>query len=141
VFFALGTQVPSAIVSPALWKFKFDSKQEQGMKIIKKLLGGIPMNKMTKNILIGSAVTAGSAALATAVYKKKQKDDFEVDEDVDLMNNQKYDKMESVDADKTDAEKGLTELDHTYREEWQANGFPQTHMEMEKLKEESNDDK
>ena len=99
------------------------------------------MKKMTKNIIIGSAVSAGGAALATAVYKKKQKDKFEVDEDVDLMNNTKYDEMESVDADKSDAEKGLSELDHTYREEWQANGFPQTHMEMEKLKEEENEDK
>ncbi|RIW34615.1 hypothetical protein D3H55_08855 [Bacillus salacetis] len=97
------------------------------------------MNKKTKNILIGSAVSAGGAALATAVYKKKKSDKFEVDEDVNLMQSEKYDDMESVDADKSEAEKGLSELDHTYREEWQANGFPQTHAEMEKLKED--DDK
>ncbi|WP_421385237.1 hypothetical protein ACOJQI_10885 [Bacillus salacetis] len=99
------------------------------------------MKKMTKNILIGSAVSAGGAALATAVYKKKKNDKFETDEDVDFRNNEQYDEMESVDADKSDAEKGLTELDHTYREQWQANGIPQTHAEMERLKEEAREDK
>jgi hypothetical protein len=93
------------------------------------------MKTMTKNILIGSVVSAGGAAVATAVYKKKKKDKFPVEDDIDMRNSTELDEMESVDADKTDEEKGLTQLDHTYRAEWVANGFPQTHMEAEKLKE------
>ncbi|SDK47959.1 hypothetical protein [Sediminibacillus albus] len=48
----------------------------------------------------------------------------------------KKDDIESPDAPVDDAEKGLTELDHEYRSEWIANGFPQTHREMERLEEE-----
>ncbi|WP_077624415.1 hypothetical protein [Sediminibacillus massiliensis] len=48
----------------------------------------------------------------------------------------KKDDIESPDADKDEAEKGLTGLDHEYRAEWVANGFPQTHRDMERLEEE-----
>ncbi|SDM78900.1 hypothetical protein [Sediminibacillus halophilus] len=49
---------------------------------------------------------------------------------------QKKDKIASPDAPEDEAEKGLTGLDHEYRSEWVANGFPQTHREMERLEEE-----
>ncbi|WP_053217068.1 hypothetical protein [Virgibacillus senegalensis] len=49
---------------------------------------------------------------------------------------QKKDDIESPDAPQDEAEQGLTGLDHEYRSEWVANGFPQTHREMERLEEE-----
>ncbi|QTM98502.1 hypothetical protein ERJ70_03840 [Sediminibacillus dalangtanensis] len=49
---------------------------------------------------------------------------------------QKKDEIASPDAPEDEAEKGLTGLDHEYRSEWVANGFPQTHREMERLEEE-----
>jgi hypothetical protein len=53
-----------------------------------------------------------------------------------MINRKKIDRMESVDADKVPEEKGLTQLDSTYRSEWIANGFPQTHKEMKELEKE-----
>ncbi|MGD6968139.1 hypothetical protein ACQCVP_17060 [Rossellomorea vietnamensis] len=98
------------------------------------------MKKSTKGLIVGSLVSAGGAALATAAIKKKKGDDPEVIEDTDMRNSKKIDQRESPDADKTDEEKGLTELDHAYRAEWSANGFPQTHQAMEELKEEDEKD-
>ena len=61
--------------------------------------------------------------------------------DSDWKHSEKVDKEESVDAKKTDAEKGLTKLDSAYRAEWQANGFPQTRKEMKELEEAEKEDK
>jgi hypothetical protein len=52
---------------------------------------------------------------------------------------EKKDKIESPDAVKDPAYQGLTQLDAQYRDEWQANGFPQTHAELE-LEEDGQDD-
>ncbi|MGM0845896.1 MAG: hypothetical protein ACQEUT_13050 [Bacillota bacterium] len=93
------------------------------------------MKNLTKGLIVGSLVSAGGAAVATAAVKKKKRDEAEVIEDTDMRNSKKIDQRESPDADKADEEKGLTELDHAYRAEWSANGFPQTHQAMEELKE------
>jgi hypothetical protein len=98
------------------------------------------MNKMMKNVLMGSLVSAGSAALATTIYKRRKKANFPVDEDIDTKHDLKADFEESPNADYEEEEIGLTKLDSTYRSEWQANGFPMTHAEMDRLEEESRQD-
>mgnify|MGYP001029670237 CR=1 FL=1 len=50
----------------------------------------------------------------------------------------KKDKVESVDSEKAEEYEGLTGLDAQYRDEWQANGFPQTHAELKALEKEEN---
>ncbi|MDM5340198.1 hypothetical protein QUF84_23640 [Fictibacillus enclensis] len=81
--------------------------------------------------MIGSALST-SAVLAINSYRLK-KHSPNVLPDVDHKRSLRVDRMESVDANKDPEEKGLTQLDSTYRSEWQANGFPQTHMEWEEL--------
>ncbi|RIW34637.1 hypothetical protein D3H55_08975 [Bacillus salacetis] len=97
------------------------------------------MNKMIRNVLMGSLVSAGSAALATTIYKRR-KGNFPVDEDIDTKHDLKADFEESPNADYEEEEIGLTKLDSAYRSEWQANGFPMTHAEMERLEQESRQD-
>ncbi|WP_026695222.1 hypothetical protein [Peribacillus kribbensis] len=97
------------------------------------------MKKLTSTILMGSMVSAGTAALLLAAYKKRN-GNVEVLEDLDMRNSGKLDEMESVDADKVPEEQGLTQLDSTYRNEWVANGFPQTHQEMKELEEAEKED-
>jgi DNA replication protein DnaD len=98
------------------------------------------MKKTTKNVLMGSLVSAGSAAIATAIYKKRKKANFPVDEDIDTKHDLRADWEESPNADYEEEEIGLTKLDSTYRQEWQANGFPMTHAEMERLEKEAEQD-
>ncbi|WP_087973278.1 hypothetical protein [Oceanobacillus rekensis] len=86
------------------------------------------MKNSTMNLILGSALTASGAVLAMTAYKQRQSESG-------MSNSQKVDKIESVDADKDPAERGLTQLDHAHRAEWMANGFPQTHREMEELEE------
>ncbi|KIL49338.1 hypothetical protein [Jeotgalibacillus soli] len=98
------------------------------------------MKKSTKNIMAGSILSAG-AAVAVAAYQKKKKgessrESFEVLEDTDMRNSEKVDQEESVNAAQEAEEAGLTKLDSAYRADWQANGFPQTHQEMEELEKE-----
>ncbi|PSL40434.1 hypothetical protein B0H99_105212 [Planomicrobium soli] len=91
------------------------------------------MKNSTMNTVIGSTLAAAAGFFVfRAVQAKKQ---VHVAEDVDMRNSQEVDKRESPDADVDPAEKGLTELDSAYRDEWQANGFPQTHREMRELEE------
>ncbi|SDN04797.1 hypothetical protein SAMN04488137_3240 [Fictibacillus solisalsi] len=89
------------------------------------------MKSSTRNILIGSALST-SAALAINSYRLKKRSP-NVLPDVDHKRSLRVDRMESVDANKDPEEKGLTQLDSAYRSDWQANGFPQTHMELEEL--------
>lgn len=58
----------------------------------------------------------------------------------DIDNEARKDEVPSPDADQEEAEKGLSLLDHQYRSQWQANGFPKTHKEMKELEEGENDD-
>lgn len=90
------------------------------------------MKRKTMNTVVGAAVAASAGIFA---YRMMQKRKVEVQEDVDMHNSAEVDQTESVNADVDPAEKGLTQLDAAYREEWQAMGYPQTHREMEKLEE------
>ena len=91
------------------------------------------MKSSTMNTVIGSAL---AAAAGIFVFKASQdKKNPSVKEDSDLRNSEEVDHRESVDADVDPAEKGLTQLDSAYRDEWQANGFPQTYKEMKELEE------
>ncbi|HZG70188.1 MAG TPA: hypothetical protein VEY51_01510 [Chondromyces sp.] len=93
------------------------------------------MKKATMNLILGSVLSAGGAVLAMEAYRRRKKEPFKVLEDTDMRNSVKVDRLESVDADKVPEEQGLTQLDSAYRAEWIANGFPQTHEEIEELEE------
>lgn len=84
---------------------------------------------------LGTAVAAAAGIFAYKSYQEKVKQNA-VEKDVDMHNSEQVDHRESVEADVDAAEKGLTQLDSAYRDEWQANGFPQTHREMEELEKE-----
>lgn len=89
------------------------------------------MKSSTMNTVIGSALAAAAGIFVFKAYQDKKNPS--VEEDTDLRNSEEVDHRESVDADVDPAEKGLTQLDSAYRDEWQANGFPQTHKEMKEL--------
>ena len=91
------------------------------------------MKSSTMNTVIGSALAAAAGIFVFKAYQDKKNPS--VEEDTDLRNSEEVDHRESVDADVDPAEKGLTQLDSAYRDEWQANGFPQTHKEMKELEE------
>lgn len=80
--------------------------------------------------VLTSVAAAAAGIYAFKTYQKRH--EFEVAEGVDMHNSKKIDERESVDPE----EEGLTQLDSAYRDEWQANAFPQTHREMKKLEEE-----
>jgi hypothetical protein len=97
-------------------------------------LEGFIMRKSTLNSVIGSALAAGAGIFAFRAIQERNK--LNVPKDIDMRNSSEVDKRESVIADTDPAEKGLSQLDSAYREEWQANAFPQTHREMKELEEE-----
>lgn len=92
------------------------------------------MKKSTMNTVIGSALAAAAGIFVYRAYQEKNT--ITVAEDTDMRNSIEVDQRESVEADVDPAEKGLTQLDSAYRDEWQANAFPQTHKEMKELEEE-----
>ena len=98
------------------------------------------MNTATKSILVGSIASIGTFTAIKGYQKrmngKPSDENFETLEDTDMRNSVKVDQEESVNADFDQEEKDLTQLDAAYRADWQANGFPQTHEEMERLEEE-----
>ncbi|MDZ5711322.1 hypothetical protein [Jeotgalibacillus haloalkalitolerans] len=69
---------------------------------------------------------------------KHSDENFETLEDTDMRNSVKVDQEESANADFDQEEKDLTQLVAAYRADGQANGFPQTHEEMERLEEDGN---
>ena len=86
---------------------------------------------MDKKVWMGVVIgIAGAVLIAPKVAAL-----LSLDEEEDTW--RKMDKMESVDADEDEVEKGLTQLDSSHRADWQANGFPQTHAERERLEQES----
>lgn len=89
------------------------------------------MKKSTMNTVIGSALAAGAGVFVFKAFQEKNK--LNVPSDIDMRNSKEVDQRESVKADVDSAEKGLTQLDSAYRDEWQANAFPQTHREMKEL--------
>lgn len=97
------------------------------------------MKKSTVGMIAGSTALL-SAGTVMAVSKLKNKDEnnynkqnLDPDANPDMGDVVRKDQLESPDADEVDAEKGLSLLDHEYRADWQANGFPQTRKEMEEL--------
>ena len=91
------------------------------------------MKKSTMNTLIGSALAAASGIFVYKAYQEKNI--VRVEEDTDMRNSSKVDERESISALEDSAEQGLSQLDSAYRDEWQANAFPQTHKEMRELEE------
>ncbi|RNF39155.1 hypothetical protein [Planococcus salinus] len=91
------------------------------------------MKKSMMNTIVGSALAAAAGIFVFKAYQNKTEPTAE---DVDMHNSLEVDRKESVEADVDSAEKGLTQLDSAYRDEWQANAFPQTHREMEELEKE-----
>ncbi|ALS79868.1 hypothetical protein ACQKDD_03165 [Planococcus kocurii] len=93
------------------------------------------MKKSTINTLIGSALAAASGIFVYRAYQERNA--VRVEPDIDMYNSSEIDERESVDALDDSAEKGLSQLDSAYRDEWQANAFPQTHKEMRELEEDN----
>ena len=108
------------------------------------------MKKSTIGLMSIPVAAAGSYFAVKALSKKMHNDKLEHEvvtvkhedkevkmlADTDMRNSKKIDEVESVKANEDPAEKGLTVLDSAYRSEWVANGFPQTHQEMQELEEE-----
>lgn len=91
------------------------------------------MKKSTMNTIIGSSLAAASAIFVYKAYQEKTT--VRVEEDTDMRNSSTVDERESVNVLEDSSEQGLSQLDSAYREEWQANAFPQTHKEMRELEE------
>lgn len=85
---------------------------------------------MRKQLMYTGAAVASSILLFSA-YRKKRKENVWIYDDLELHNNVQMNRKESPNADVDSAEKGLTELDATYRAEWHNMGYPQTHRAME----------
>lgn len=94
--------------------------------------------RLGKMFFAGTAF-AGGILLFKSIRKKNGKRLW-VYKDNDMRNSVTVDREESVNAKYDDAEKGLTKLDSAFRSEWQANGFPQTHRELEELEHSSNNE-
>ena len=91
------------------------------------------MKKTSLNKMVfAGTVFAGGIVLFRNIRKKSGKKVW-VYEDNDMRNSVTVDREESVNAQYDEAEKGLTQLDSAFRSEWQANGFTQTHRELENL--------
>lgn len=90
------------------------------------------MKKSTMITVWSSALAAIAGIFVYKSYQEKAKQEA-LEKDVDMRNSGQIDQRESVEADEDPAEKGLTQLDSAYRDDWQANAFPQTHREMEEL--------
>ncbi|ANU09002.1 hypothetical protein A1A1_06627 [Planococcus antarcticus DSM 14505] len=91
------------------------------------------MKKSTMNTLIGSALAAASGIFVYKAYQEQNA--VRTTDDSNMSNSAEIDERESVDALEDSAEQGLSQLDSAYRDEWQANAFPQTHKEMRELEE------
>lgn len=91
------------------------------------------MRKQSINKMIFAGTAFAGGIILFKNIKKKNGSKVWVYEDNDMRNSVNVDREESVNAKYDDAEKGLTQLDSAFRSEWQANGFPQTHRELENL--------
>ncbi|WP_052712220.1 hypothetical protein [Domibacillus indicus] len=110
---------------------------QAGSDTLKKLETGIKAGtqKVTETLKSSMNFKGGQKAddvSEKTVIETNEKEKFIADKTTEL----KKDEVETPDARKEEEYKGLTELDAQYRDEWQANGFPQTHAEMEKLEKE-----
>ncbi|MGX8236410.1 hypothetical protein D3D03_05565 [Exiguobacterium sp. RIT452] len=83
-----------------------------------------------QGLILGGVVTL--SALAIKRYQQSCSKDQSISHTAEL------DQRPSVDAKTDETEVGLTQLDSIQRADWQANGFPQTHAELERLEKEEN---
>ncbi|WP_422122070.1 hypothetical protein DHX103_09565 [Planococcus sp. X10-3] len=90
------------------------------------------MKKSSMITVWSSAFAAIAGIFVYKAYQEKAKNEA-LAKDVSMYSSSGIDHRESVEADVDSAEKGLSQLDSAYRDEWQANAFPQTHREMEEL--------
>lgn len=91
------------------------------------------MKKSSMNTLVGSALAAAAGIFVYKAYQEKYA--IRTEEDHDMRNSKAIDERESVYAIEDSSEQGLSQLDSAYREEWQANAFPQTQKELRELEE------
>ncbi|WP_050182243.1 hypothetical protein [Domibacillus robiginosus] len=105
----------------------FQQKQEAG------ITGTGTMGKIGTGLKTGTTKVVDGIKNGIASRKEEtmvvEKTKFIDDKSTEL----KKDKVESSDSKKADEYEGLTELDAQYRDEWQANGFPQTNAELKAL--------
>lgn len=88
------------------------------------------MNQSLKRGLL----VAGSLALTVVAIKQYQR--ACTNNGTSISDSAELDRRPSVDQQHDEAEVGLTQLDSIQRSDWQANGFPQTHAELEQLENE-----
>jgi len=91
------------------------------------------MKRSTMNTVLGSALAATAGIFVYKAYQEKNT--VRVQEDIDMHNSKEIDERESIYAIEDSSEQGLSQLDSAYREEWQANAFPQTQKELRELEE------
>ncbi|WNS80134.1 hypothetical protein RRU94_21780 [Domibacillus sp. DTU_2020_1001157_1_SI_ALB_TIR_016] len=91
---------------------------------------------------IGNGLKAGTTkvvkGIKNGIASKKNEQTMVVEKTKfidDKSTELKKDEVESVDSEKAKEYEGLTGLDAQYRDEWQANGFPQTNAELKALEE------
>ncbi|VVM34703.1 hypothetical protein [Terribacillus sp. AE2B 122] len=95
------------------------------------------MMKKTNIGLIAGGTVAIAAAAGTFSYLKSKKDDPNVTGS-NLQDKEREDKMPSPEADFEKEERGLSALDHAYREEWVANTITPTEEEIKAAEEKVN---
>ncbi|SNZ14627.1 hypothetical protein SAMN05421503_2520 [Terribacillus aidingensis] len=87
--------------------------------------------------LIAGGTVAVAAAAGTFSYLKKKKDEPQVTGS-NLQDKEREDKMPSPEADFEREERGLTALDHAYKEEWVANTLTPTEEDIKRAEEKAN---
>ncbi|MFP7494930.1 LPXTG cell wall anchor domain-containing protein [Terribacillus saccharophilus] len=94
------------------------------------------MKKTNIGLIAGGTVAL--AAAGTFSYLKRKKNDTDVTGS-NLQEKEREDKQLSPDANKDDVEKGLSALDHAYREEWVANTITPTEEEIKRAEKKVNE--
>lgn len=117
-----------------------DNNHETASTTMQKLESGIKAG--THKVVVGIKNGIGSKLKVTGEEKQESTDSNEMIVSMTVKNKEfiadestllKKDNVESIDAKREEAYKGLTALDAQYRDDWQANGFPQTRVELEEL--------
>lgn len=87
------------------------------------------------NTTLKRSLFVGSLA-AVSVFGIKQYKRSCAKQNQSISDSAELDRRPSVDQTQDESEVGLTQLDSIQKAEWQANGFPQTHAERERLENE-----
>jgi LPXTG-motif cell wall-anchored protein len=93
------------------------------------------MKKSNIGLIAGGTVAL--AAAGTFSYLKKKKEEPKVTGS-NLQDKEREDKMPSPEADFEREERGLTALDHAYKEEWVANTLTPTEEDIKRAEEKAN---